>query len=278
VPRLYVVIPFWNCEALLERCLRSLEAQNAAAIAVLIDDASDPPARDLARRWCEQRDGRIYVALTKNEGPAAARHTGLRWVLEHAASEQDVIVLLDGDDELAHAQVLDTVSALYASDPRLKMSLGGHRRASGKAVYRRRYRRWHFALHMTQAVPWRGRHPRTFRVGLLRQVWPSIRWRWPDGNWIRTGTDVLLILPMLRAMRWHELSQPEEILYVYNDVRPDGTTLESSLRSRGLQIWTEAYVRRSLTWSFLALPRLALSAAHGRVNRLFRGRQEPTHG
>jgi glycosyltransferase involved in cell wall biosynthesis len=277
VPRLYVVIPFWNCEALLERCLISLEGQTEAATAVLIDDASDPPARGLARTWCEQRDGRVCLALDKNEGPAAARHAGLRWVLEHAGSEQDVIVLLDGDDELAHPQVLETVAALYARGPQVKMTLGGHRRASGKAVYRRRYRAWHFALRVTQAVPWRGRHPRTFRVGLLRQVWPSISWRWPDGRWIRSGTDVLLILPMLRAMRWHELSQPEEILYVYNDVRPDGSTLESSLRSRALQLCTEAYVRRSMTWSLLILPRLALNAAHARLNRVLRRRPE-AHG
>jgi glycosyltransferase involved in cell wall biosynthesis len=277
VPHFYVVVPFWNCEALLERCLVSLEAQSEAATAVLIDDASDAPARALARSWCEQGDRRIYLALGRNEGPAAARHAGLRWVLEHAGSEQDVIVLLDGDDELAHPQVLNRISALYASDRRVKMTLGGHRRASGKAVYQRRYRHWHFALHMTQAVPWRGRNPRTFHVGLLRQVWPSIRWRWPDGDWIRTGTDVLLILPMLRAMRWNELSQPEEILYVYNDVRPDGTTLERSLRSRGLQLCSEAYVRRSVTWSLLALPRLALNAAHARLNRVLRRRPE-AHG
>jgi glycosyltransferase involved in cell wall biosynthesis len=265
VPRLFVVVPFWNCEDLLRRCLDSLDTQTHPATVVLIDDASAAPARDVARAWCARGEGRVYLARDENGGPAAARHDGLRWVLEHAGNERDVVVLLDGDDELAHAQALSTIAAVYAADPRIELTLGGHRRASGKPIYRRRYEAWHFELHLARSAPWRGRHPRTFRVGRLRQVWPEIRWRWPNGNWIRSSTDVLLLLPMLASLRWHELAQLEEVLYVYNDVRPDGTTIESSARGRWLQLCAEAYVRRSLTWGFVTLPRLALIRVRQRV-------------
>ena len=166
--------------------------------------------------------------------------------------------------------VLEKIAAVYDTDRQVKMTLGGHRRVSGKAVYRRRYRSWHFALHMLQATPWRARHPRTFRVGLLREVWASIRWRWPNGAWLRSGTDVLLILPMLRVLRWHELAQLEETLYVYNDARPDGATLEQSASSRFLQLCAEAYVRRSLGWGLVNMPRLALGAARAGLDRLSR--------
>jgi glycosyltransferase involved in cell wall biosynthesis len=268
VPRLFVVVPFWNCEDLLQRCLDSLGSQTHPATVVLIDDASAAPARELARAWCERAEGRVYLSRSENGGPAAARHDALRWVLEHAGSERDVVVLLDGDDELAHAQSLSTIAAVYAADPRIELTLGGHRRSSGKSIYRRRYRAWHFGLRLARAAPWRARPPRTFRIGRLRQVWPQIRWRWPNGSWIRSGTDVLLILPMLATLRWHELVQLEEVLYVYNDVRPDGSTIESSLQGRWMQLCAEAYVRRSLAWGVVTLPRLALIAARQRVVRL----------
>jgi glycosyltransferase involved in cell wall biosynthesis len=267
VPSLFVVVPFWNCEDLLRRCLASLEAQTHGATIVLIDDASDAPAHDVAQGFCNRARGRVCLSRAENGGPAAARHDGLRWVLEHSASDDDVVVLLDGDDELAHAQALATIAAVYAADPRVRLTLGGHRRTSGRSVYRRRYERWHFALRLVRAAPWRARPPRTFRVGLLRQAWPGVRWRWPNGSWVRSGTDVLLVLPMLALLRWHELVQLEEVLYVYNDVRPDGTTIESSAQGRWRQLCAEAYVRRSLSWGLVTLPRRLLMAAGGRVAR-----------
>ena len=267
MPRLFVVVPFWNCEDLLGRCLASLEAQSHDATMVLIDDGSDAPARELARGWCEAKPNRVYLRRERNQGPAAARHEGLRWVLDHASTEHDVVVLLDGDDELAHPEVLERLHELYEADPRLGLTLGGHRRVSRRAVYRKRYRPWHLALRATRAVPWRARHPRTFRVGLLREVWPEIRWKWPNGNWLRSGTDIALVLPLLGAVRWSELAQLEEVLYVYHDVRPDGATLESSLKGRLWQLCTEAYVRRSLWWSAAALPRLGIAWAVGNLRR-----------
>jgi glycosyltransferase involved in cell wall biosynthesis len=276
VPRLFVVVPFWNCEDLLRGCLASLDRQTHAAAVVLIDDASDAPAGALARAWCERQSGRFYLSRSENGGPAAARYDGLRWVLDQA-SDEDIVVLLDGDDELAHAQALATIAAVYEADARVQLTLGGHRRASGKAIYRRRYQPWHFGLGLglglgvvARAAPWRARHPRTFRVGLLRRVWAEVRWRWPNGSWIRSGTDVLLILPMLATLRWHELVQLEEVLYVYNDVRPDGSTIESSAKGRWLQLCAEAYVRRSLAWGLVTLPRMALIATRERVSRALR--------
>jgi glycosyltransferase involved in cell wall biosynthesis len=267
VQSLFVVVPFWNCEDLLRRCLASLDAQTHAATIVLIDDASDAPARELAKSYCNRARGRIYLARTDNGGPAAARHDGLRWVLENAASDDDIVVLLDGDDELAQPQALATITAVYAADRRVQLSLGGHRRTSGKAVYRRRYERWHFDLGLVRAAPWRARPPRTFRVGLLRRAWPRISWRWPNGSWVRSGTDVLLVLPMLALLRWHELVQLEEVLYVYNDVRPDGTTIEATAKGRWRQLGAEAYVRRSLAWALVTLPKRLLMAASGQLAR-----------
>jgi glycosyltransferase involved in cell wall biosynthesis len=273
VPRPFVVVPYYNCEDLLGRCLRSLECQNVPATVVLVDDASAAPARALGRAWCEAGAERVFLSRERNEGPAAARHDGLSWVLDHASSESDVVVLLDGDDELAEEHALATILSVYARDPAVRMTLGGHRRQSGKPVYRQRYERWQLEYGLIRSAPWRARNPRTFQVGLLRQAWQNIRWRWPNGAWIRSGTDVLLLLPMLGLLRWPELAQLEDILYIYNDVRPDGTTIESSPRGRLRQLGTEAYVRRSVAWSLLALPRLAVSAARRRL----RARESSLH-
>lgn len=265
MPRPFVVVPFFNGEELLAGCLGSLERQTVPASVVLVDDGSAAPARERAQAWCAAGPERFYLARPRNDGPAAARHDGLRWLLDRAPVDTDVVVLLDGDDELANERVLETVLEAYARDPAVRMTLGGHRRTSGKPIYRRRYQRWQLDYGLVRMAPWRARHPRTFQVGLLREAWSSIRWRWPNGAWIRSGTDVLLMLPMLDKLHGHELVQLEDILYVYNDVRPDGSNIEASTSGRLWQLCAEAYVRRSVAWSLLALPRLALSAARRRL-------------
>lgn len=259
--RFFVVIPFWNSPEELAGCLRSVEEQTRPAVAVLADDASDEPARRLALDWCEADANRVYLANETNQGPAAARHRALSWVLEHSRSDQDVVVLVDGDDALEHDRVLERIRAVYESDGRVRMTLGGFRRASGRPGSRRRYHAWQFRLGMMRSAPWCARHPRTFQVGLLREAWSDIVWTSPDGQWLRRATDVTLVLPMLRRLKWEELRQLEDTLYVYRDVRPDGRTMGASVRGRVGQLVAEAYVRKSALWFAVLVPRSVLIVA-----------------
>lgn len=266
--RLFVLVTFWNCERLLERCLASIAAQTRAATTVLVDDASDPPAAGLAQRWCAGRDDRVLLTQHENHGPAAARHRGLDWIRRESTNSDDVVVLLDGDDEFAHERATSVIADVYAREPSVQMTLGGMRRASGRPVYRGRYAAWHFAGHRVRATPWRARHPRSFRLALLEKAWPKLRLVWPNGHWVRSATDQALVLPLLDELSWEQLRQLEEVLYVYNDVRPDGATLEATLRGRARQLLAEAYVRRSARWTAAALPTLAWVTAKRRWRRL----------
>ncbi len=268
MPQVFVLTTFWNGVELLRRCLESLESQRQPACVVLVDDGSRAPAHDFAAEWCAAAGDRVLLTQPKNEGPAAARNRGLEWIRAHAKDDRDVVVLVDGDDELPHDEVLTKIVAVYQQSPEVQLTLGGCRRASGLPIYSARYEPWHFRLGQVRAVSWRARHPRTFRVGLLRRVWPRLRLRWPNGSWIRAGTDQALLLPMLEMIEWHQLRQLEEELYIYNDIRPDGATMEASLGGRLRQLAGEAYVRRSLPWSVAALPLLALTTAKRRLRKL----------
>lgn len=266
--RLFVLVTFWNCERLLERCLASVAIQTQPVTVVLVDDASEPPAAELARRWSEREEQRVLLTLPENLGPAAARHAGLNWIRQHSKDPEDIVVLLDGDDEFAHERVLSTITDVYTHEPRTQMTLGGMRRASGRPVYAGRYVRSHLLRHQVRATPWRARHPRSFRLALLEKAWPKLRLVWPSGGWLRSATDQALLLPLLDELAWEELCQLEDVLYVYNDVRPDGATMEASMAGRARQLLAEAYVRRSVRWTAAALPSLALSTAKRRWRRL----------
>ncbi len=268
VPRVFVLVTFWNGAKLLGRCLRSLERQDCPATIVLVDDASEHSAHEVAREWCQGSAQRVLLTKAQNEGPAAARALGLEWIKAQSNDDSDVIVLVDGDDELVGERALSTIVDVYRRLPGVQLTLGGHRRASGQPIYESRYRESHFRRRLLTVVSWRARHPRSFRLGLLRRAWPHLRLRWPNGEWIRSATDQALLMPMLERIDWEQLHQLEEVLYLYNDVRPDGATMERSLRGRLRQLVGEAYVRRSVRWSAAALPLLAMTTAKRQIKKL----------
>ena len=72
-----VIVPVYNVEALLPRCIDSLLNQkNIDYEVVLIDDGSTDGSGTICDEYV-QKDCRIKVIHKKNEGPGVARNTGL---------------------------------------------------------------------------------------------------------------------------------------------------------------------------------------------------------
>ena len=91
-PAVSVIIPVYNLENYLDTCLDSVGRQTYGDFeAIVVDDGSTDGSQAVARRHAE-RDARIVVISTVNQGAARARETGIR----HA--QGDYICFLDGDD------------------------------------------------------------------------------------------------------------------------------------------------------------------------------------
>ncbi len=89
-----VVIPLYNKQAEIARCLRSVQAQTLKNFeVVIIDDGSQDDGPAIAAEFCGS-DERIRLYRQPNQGVAAARNKGV----ELARAER--IAFLDADDEL----------------------------------------------------------------------------------------------------------------------------------------------------------------------------------
>lgn len=89
---LSVIIPIYNCERTIERCLNSfLQALPDDSEMLLIDDASSDRSADICRRYAEI-DPRIKVCTQVHAGPSGARNLGLR------VAQGDYITFADSDD------------------------------------------------------------------------------------------------------------------------------------------------------------------------------------
>ena len=87
-----VVIPIYNRESTLQKCVDSVLAQTYKNIEViLVNDGSTDSSGEICRRY-EQADSRVSVINKKNGGPSSARNAGID------KSRGEYIFFIDSDD------------------------------------------------------------------------------------------------------------------------------------------------------------------------------------
>lgn len=91
-PTLSVIIPIYNAEAFLHRCLESLTKQTYTDYEViLVDDGSQDKSKDICVQYCEA-DTRFHLIAQANAGVDKARNAGLK------AASGEYITFMDSDD------------------------------------------------------------------------------------------------------------------------------------------------------------------------------------
>ena len=105
LPRLSIIIPAYNVERFLDRCLESVVQQTYQDFeVVLINDGSTDSTLRLCREWVA-RDSRIRLISQENKGLAETRNVGVR------ASVGSLLMFVDSDDYL-EARAAEVLVAL----------------------------------------------------------------------------------------------------------------------------------------------------------------------
>ena len=91
-PLVSIIIPFYNAEKYLKRCIESIVSQDYENIEILtVDDGSEDGSLQLLKD-CAQKDGRIRLLAAAHQGVAAARNRGL------SEASGEYIMFVDADD------------------------------------------------------------------------------------------------------------------------------------------------------------------------------------
>ena len=92
MPKATVVVPVYNVEKYLEKCVDSILAQTEPDFELLlVDDGSTDGSGGLCDKLAE-RDGRVRVIHQENQGLGGARNTGIQ------QAQGDWLLLVDSDD------------------------------------------------------------------------------------------------------------------------------------------------------------------------------------
>ena len=105
--KLSIIVPFYNAAATLDRCCNSIMRQGIDDFEVfLINDGSSDQSKNIGKKWMTI-DSRFKLFSQENAGPSMARN----YALERITG--DVIIFLDGDDELLPNTLKENLSIIH---------------------------------------------------------------------------------------------------------------------------------------------------------------------
>lgn len=204
-----IVIPSYNTVRWLRKTLDSVAAQTYKNYEVcVIDDASTQPEQKEIIKEYEKKYGWKAIYRQINHGAVANFVDGIALL---APADNDVIILLDGDDWLYNKNVLKKLNKIYSQE---EVSL-----TYGQFIT---YPRWEigfcrppFAKEMgNRHGYWIFSHLRTFKYFL----WKSLNMKDlkdESGNYYKTAWDLAIMYPMIE-MAGDSIKCVHDILHVYN--------------------------------------------------------------
>lgn len=114
---LSIIIPMYNSERYIVRCIESLRRLKIRKEVIVVDDGSSDGSYDIARKFAS--NGEIKLFLKKNKGVSEARNLGLD------RCSGDVVVFVDSDDFIIGEGFLSMYNNFTLS--KAEMVMGGVR-------------------------------------------------------------------------------------------------------------------------------------------------------
>lgn len=107
-PEFSIIIPVYNAETTILKCLKSLQMQTLSSFEVLIiDDGSRDSSLELCKKIAKE-DKRFKVLHQENAGPSSARNAGL------AMARGEFIAFVDSDDTVEQ-NYIEKIKAQFVS-------------------------------------------------------------------------------------------------------------------------------------------------------------------
>ncbi len=233
----HIIVPFYNVEQWILNCVRSIKAQDYKNFKVtLVNDMSTDKTVEKIYSLIDGNEKFQLIETGKNGGALNSVYTGIKHVNPR---DEDVVIVLDGDDWFARKDSLTIVNQAYKENNCL-MTYGSYAEyPSGK--------RGKFSKRLPKSVidnkrfreyQWSTSHLRTFKYLL----WKNIKLKDilnSEGKIYTMAGDLPVMFPMLEMAeeRSHYI---DEIIHVYNRSNP----LNEDKINHSLQLSIEKEVRK----------------------------------
>jgi len=213
-----IIIPMFNCEKLAISCIDSVLVQrykNWRAI-ICIEPSDDSTFEVVSKYLLEKNDKRVL--LVKNSIRKHVPKNHIDCIKLSNPNNEDVIVLLDGDDRFYEADVLDHLNSVYRDDS-IWITWGSyifdhdHNKKGGASTP-------NAIKDSTNRRLWGFSHLKTFRYFLWRGIKDEDMRELQTGNYYTVAGDMAIMFPMVEMAGRAHSKYIDKILYIYNQSTP----------------------------------------------------------
>jgi glycosyltransferase involved in cell wall biosynthesis len=214
----HVVIASYNNIKYFDRNLDSLFKQTYKnwSCTYINDNSKDGTGAVVARKIAKSRFKRRCTLINNTDNKGALQNI---YNAVTARPPRNVIVILDGDDQLAHKNVLKRVAKEYR-DHDAWLTYGSYitipekHRGCSRKLPREVVRTNSFRAYPS----WVTSHLRTFYAGLFQKIKKKDFLH--KGKFFSSGGDLIIMYPMLEMASKGHLRYIPDVLYLYNTTNP----------------------------------------------------------
>jgi glycosyltransferase involved in cell wall biosynthesis len=209
-----IIVPFYNAEQWIKRCIKSIQEQNYDNFqCVIVDDCSTDSSHQVVIEAIGDDDRFTFVSNDKNVG---ALENIVNAIKLSQPGDEDVIVTLDGDDWFSHNMTLSLVNSYYTDNkcwltygsyyeyPSMQAGKFSRNEVSKSTILKKSFRN----------EEWQTSALRTFKYFLWKEI-KDEDLRNTQGNYYEAAWDLAFMFPMLE-MSGDKIQHIKELVYVYN--------------------------------------------------------------
>jgi glycosyltransferase involved in cell wall biosynthesis len=242
-----VIIPSYNNSQYFIANLESIFGQSYSNFRIIyIDDASPDGTGNLVESYLDKHGYKNKVTLIKNRTRLGAMEN--LYYAVHSCKDEEVVVAVDGDDQLAHSNVLHKINKIY-QNPDIWMSYGGLKDFLGieQKPPKGNYLSPNHGSSGSHRINryFATTSPRTFYAKLFKLVkqedllYKGIHSQLMR-NFFPSAHDIAFMLPMGEMAQDNQMHYEEDTLYLYNNF----TSLNDFRTGPTLQWECDQLVRR----------------------------------
>ena len=209
-----IIVPVYNSEKYLEKCINSIIKQSFKNFQVKIgDDCSTDSTFEIASKICANYQNFDIFKNSRRLG--ALNNISKLLGLSVKDPSKTIDILIDGDDYLYSRDVLSIICEKYLKTNCL-ITYGSH--LSSKGVQGKKYPWFIRNFNLYRKYFWYASHLRTFRHDLWLSMNPNDLLD-KNGQYFPVAWDLAIMFPLLE-MAGSRQEFMQDLLYVYNDQNP----------------------------------------------------------
>jgi len=232
-----ILTPLYNVEKWIRLCMGSVLKQGYGNFKhYLIDDLSTDNTNQIIEKYGKKFD---QINLITNKEKKYALKNIFDTLEELDLEDDDIVVILDGDDWLAHPNVLENLNKIY-NEQSCWMTYGSYVEfpSNTKGKFSKQIPKEIVEASSYRESEWMSSHLRTFKYSLWKKLNKNDLINAETGKFIKAAWDLAFVFPMLE-MCGNKALYVDEILYVYNRQNP----LNEDKVDHKHQLGEEFYIR-----------------------------------